>query len=82
MVWLGEPSMIHVEGQEAWPQVAESGDTWWRRVGTITPDPLPGLRRLTSMIDRLEVPSEAKKEKGAPCSIDGGTSSGERSLPA
>lgn len=65
MVWLGEPSMIHVEAQVAWPQVEESWDTWWRRVGTITPDQLPGLRRLTSVIDRLEVPSEGKKKKGA-----------------
>src|SRR5207253_808371 len=58
MVWLGEPSMIHVQGQEAWPQ-AEEGvrETWWRRVATLTPDHLPGLRRLTATMDRLEAAS-------------------------
>jgi Apea-like HEPN len=65
MVWLGEPSMIHVESQSAWPQVEQSWDSWLRRVGTITPDLLPGLHRLTSMIDSLEAPSEARRKKGA-----------------
>jgi hypothetical protein len=65
MVWLGEPSMIHVQGQEAWPQAEDVGDTWWRRIGTLTPNHLPGMRRLLAMIDRLEVPSEAKSKKGA-----------------
>lgn len=65
-VWLGEPSMIHAQSQEAWPQAEGSGwETWWRRVATITLDHLPGLRRLAVMIDRLEVPSAAKKKKGA-----------------
>ncbi|MDP9225482.1 MAG: HEPN domain-containing protein, partial [Actinomycetota bacterium] len=64
-IWLGEPSMIHVQGQEAWPQAEELGwETWWRRVATITPDHLPGLRRLLGMMDRLEEPS-ADKKKGA-----------------
>jgi hypothetical protein len=65
MVWLGEPSMIHVQPQEAWPQVEDIGDTWWRRVVTLTPDHLPGLRRLAAMVDRLEFPAAAKKKKGA-----------------
>jgi hypothetical protein len=66
MVWLGEPSMIHVQSQEAWPQ-AEDGpiDSWWRRVATLTPDHLLGLRRLTATMDRLEAPSVAKQKKGA-----------------
>ena len=66
MVWLGEPSMIHVQGQEAWPQ-AEDGhmETHWRRVATLTPDHVPGLRRLTETMDRLEAPSAAKQKKGA-----------------
>ena len=65
MVWLGEPSMIHVQPQEAWPQVEDIGGTWWRRVVTLTPDHLPGLRRLAAMVDRLEFPAAAKKKKGA-----------------
>jgi hypothetical protein len=65
MVWPGEPSMIHVQPQEAWPQVEDIGDTWWRRVVTLTPDHLPGLRRLAAMVDRLEFPAAAKKKKGA-----------------
>jgi hypothetical protein len=62
MVWLGEPSMIHVQPQKAWPQVEDIGDTWWRRVVTLTPDHLPGLRRLAAMVDRLEFPAAAKKK--------------------
>jgi hypothetical protein len=64
MVWLGEPSMIRVQPQEARPQVEDIGDTWWRRVVTLTPDHLPGLRRLAAMVDRLD-PAAAKKKKGA-----------------
>jgi hypothetical protein len=66
MVWLGEPSMIHVQFQAAWPQ-AEDGpmDTHWRRVATLTPDYLPGLRRLTATMDRLEAPSASTEKKGA-----------------
>jgi len=37
MVRLGEPSMIHVQPQEAWPQVEDIGGTWWRPVVTLTP---------------------------------------------
>jgi len=66
MVWLGEPSMIHVQRQEAWPQ-AEDGplDSSWRRVAPIMPDHVAGLRRLTATMDRLEAPSAAKQKKGA-----------------
>jgi Apea-like HEPN len=70
MVWLGEPTMIHTQFQEAWPQTEVLPmDTHWRRVATLTPDHLPGLRRLTATMDRLEAPPPAKQKKGALPSI-------------
>jgi hypothetical protein len=63
MVWLGEPSMIHIQPQEAWPQVEQGPMEWLRRVAKISPEQLPGLRRLASMMDRLEVPSDEKQNK-------------------
>lgn len=54
IVWAGEPSMIHVEQPEANPQPAEFMESYFRRVGTVTPDQLPGLRRLTSLVASLE----------------------------
>lgn len=66
MVWLGEPSMIHAQYQEAWPQADEGAwETHWRRVANVMPDDLPGLSRLAATVDRLEVPSAAKRKKGA-----------------
>jgi Apea-like HEPN len=62
MVWIGEPSMIHVELPEAHRQASDFPETWWRRVATVTPDILPGLRRLTAMIDRLEQPKPTRKK--------------------
>jgi hypothetical protein len=65
MVWIGEPSMVHVTVPEAHTQTSGFGESWWRRVATLTPEALPGLRRLTAMIDRLEAPPPAKAKKGA-----------------
>lgn len=56
MVWLGEPSMIHAQYPEAWPQAEGAWETHWRRVGHLTPDDLPGLNRLAATVDRLELP--------------------------
>lgn len=65
MVWIGEPSMVHVTVPEAHPQTSGFGESWWRRVATLTPEALPGLRRLAAMIDRLEGPPPVKAKKGA-----------------
>jgi Apea-like HEPN len=63
MVWVGEPTMIHVEMPEAHPQTHDFAESHWRRVAKVTPDDLPGLRDLTAMVDRLEEPQPTKKRK-------------------
>jgi hypothetical protein len=61
MVWLGEPSLIHIELPEAHAQTSEpifGGN--WRRVAALMPADLPGLRELGTLVDRLE-PTEPTK---------------------
>jgi hypothetical protein len=55
MVWMGETSMIQVGTPEAAPQMSDFGDSHWRRLAKITPENLTGLRRLSAMIDKLEL---------------------------
>jgi hypothetical protein len=54
VVWIGEPSWIHVEMPEAHPQASGWMESRWRRVATLTPEHLAGLRDLTAMMDRLD----------------------------
>jgi hypothetical protein len=65
MTWLGEPSMIHVEAQEAWPPGEEAWRTWWRRIAVVDPALLPGLRKLFQLIDQLSSPTKESQRRGA-----------------
>ena len=54
MFWTGEPSMIHVEQPMANWQTEGFMESYFRRLGTLTPDQLPGLQRLASLLGRLD----------------------------
>lgn len=54
MVWMGEPSWIHVEMPEAHPQVENEILDNWRRIGVVTPDDLPGLTALAGLIEQAQ----------------------------
>jgi hypothetical protein len=65
MVWMGEPSWIHVEMPEAHPQVENTIMEHWRRVAVLKPDDLPGLSALVALIGQTEQPSDSKGKKQA-----------------
>lgn len=54
VVWVGEPSMVHVEIPEEHVQPQEFMESRWRRVASLTSHDLPGLRALVEMLGRLE----------------------------
>jgi hypothetical protein len=54
MVWTGEPSMIHVEQPIANWQPEAFMESYFRRIGTVTPEQLPGLQRLAALLERLD----------------------------
>ena len=55
MVWVGEPSMVHIEMPEAHPQYEEEFlASYWRRIAVLRPEDLPGLDALVSLIERAE----------------------------
>jgi hypothetical protein len=63
MVWIGEPSMIHVELPQAHPQTEDFMESWWRRLAVVTPENLAGMRELAAMIARAETPQPTKRNK-------------------
>lgn len=65
MVWMGEPSLIHVEMPQAHPQVENTIMEHWRRVAVIKPEDLPGLGALVALIGQSEQPSDGKGKKQA-----------------
>ena len=55
MVWVGEPSMVHIEMPEAHPQYEETFlASYWRRIAVLRPEDLPGLDALVSLIERAQ----------------------------
>ena len=53
MVWMGEPSMFHIEMPEAHPQYEDAFmPSHWRRIAIVRPEDLPGLSALDSLIAR------------------------------
>lgn len=70
-VWIGEPSMVHIEAPEAHPQrEREIFEPALRRAATLTAPDLPGLELLAAMVERAERPRPVKGAgQGAPSSI-------------
>ena len=63
MVWIGEPSMIHVQMPEAHRQTeAWAMESFWRRVGVVKAADLPGLRALTGLIEQAQAQSGQGKQ--------------------
>jgi hypothetical protein len=63
MVWMGEPSWIHVEMPEAHPQVENQILGHWRRVAAVKPEDLSGLVDLVALIGRAQEQSAGKGQK-------------------
>jgi hypothetical protein len=64
MIWMGEPSMIHVEVPEAHPQTEDSFlDSHLRRIGAIKPDDLSGLTALVALIEQAQRQSVGRGKK-------------------
>jgi hypothetical protein len=64
MIWMGEPSWIHVEKPEAHPQTEETiFESGSRRTGVITAHALPGLAALVSLIEQTQLQSLRKGQK-------------------
>jgi len=63
MVWIGEPSMVHVQEPEAHPQTGDFGESYWRRVGVVTQQNLAGLSELSALIERARRLHATKKHK-------------------
>jgi len=71
MVWMGEPSWIHVEMPEAHPQTEDTiFESHLRRIGVIKADDLPGLTALAALIEQAQHQSAGKgKEQGTVSSV-------------
>lgn len=63
MVWIGEPSMVHVQEPEAHPQTGDFGESYWRRVGVVTRQNLSGLGELAALVAKTRQLHSTKRNK-------------------